>query len=84
MFLRVVKVLQHTAEGDRTCPLQVGVSQQQGQARSLTLTDHADYFFYFSVTITPLAAARASCGLCKLPMHDRYFYYSLMRAERGI
>ena len=54
MFLRVVKVLQHTAEGDRTCPLQVGVSQQQGQARSLTLTltDPADYFFYFSVTIT--------------------------------
>ena len=44
--------MQHTAEGDRTCPLQVGVSQQQGQARSLTLTDHADYFFYFSVTIT--------------------------------
>merc|ERR1719211_964512 len=30
LFLRLVKVLQHTAEGDRTCPLQVGVSQQQG------------------------------------------------------
>ena len=50
----MVKVLQHTAEGDRTCPLQVRVSHQQGQARSLalTLTDPADYFFYFSVTIT--------------------------------
>ena len=47
-------MLQHTAEGDRTCPLQVRVCQQQGQARSLalTLTDPADYFFYFSVTIT--------------------------------
>jgi len=58
-YSKVLNVVQHQVDGDRTSSLQVTVKNQQsnvGQSMSrsvcVTLTDPQEYFFYYSVTLT--------------------------------
>lgn len=58
-YSKILNVVQHQVDGDRTSSLQVAVKNQQSnvgqnmsRSVSVTLTDPHEYFFYYSVTLT--------------------------------
>lgn len=58
-YSKILNVVQHQVDGDRTSSLQVTVKNQQSnvgqnmsRSVSVTLTDPHEYFFYYSVTLT--------------------------------